>query len=300
MSTGRLPVAELASLTDPNLLLWGLAWIGATFFIASERWRILLNSQGIPAGRWACFKLTLVGLFFGFFLPGGVGGDVIKGYYVIQNFESKKTHAIGSVLFDRLIGLFSMTLFCLFAVAFSDNYLLDSPKIRPLIFLVILLFSGFLLLFLALWSRRFYRIRTLGLRLSGSLPIAQRNLERLLSFQLTRSQFFKVMGLSLTTQACNFIFFFGLPQFLGYPDTPLMPLLFAVPLGFIATAVPISPGGVGVGQAAFFFLYNLVLQRDAQLGSISVTLFQAFSIMYGLLGAFFYLSLRKPKRIPVD
>jgi len=300
VTTGKLDINDLKSLLDPALLFWGILWIGLTLCIASERWHFLLISQGIPAGRFDCFRLTLVGLFFSFFLPGGVGGDVIKAYYVVQRLESKKSHAIGSVLFDRFIGLFSMTIFCLFAVFFSQHNLMDNPKIRPLFYLVSMLFLIFLSLFLALWSRRFHKLRNFILEIFGKIPFAQRNLGRLLSFQLTRSQFLKVVFISLATQTCNFIFFFGLPRFLGYPETPLLPLMFAVPLGFIATAIPISPGGVGVGQAAFFFLYNLVLQKDAQLGSISVTLFQAFSIAYGLLGAIFYLNLGKPKRIAVD
>lgn len=300
IETGRLPLEDLGSLLNPMVLAWGVFWLGCTFFIASERWRLLLNSQGVPADPITCFKLTLVGLFFGFFLPGGVGGDVIKGYYVVQNLEGKKTQAIGSVLFDRLIGLFSMTLFCLFALIVGKDTLLKTPSLNPLILLVLLMFLAFFTLFLALWSRRFHGLRNQILKLSARFPLARRNLERLLSYKLTRSQFSKIVAISLLSQACNFIFFMGLPYFLGEPNVPLAALLFAVPLGFIATAVPISPGGVGVGQAAFFFLYTLVLQRETQLGSISVTLFQALSILYGLLGAFFYLSLGKPKRIPVD
>lgn len=300
IQTDRLPLKDLNALLNPAVLAWGLFWLGGTFFIASERWRMLLNYQGIPATSVTCFKLTLVGLFFGFFLPGGVGGDVVKAYYVVQNLEGAKTQAIGSVLFDRLIGLFSMTLFCLAALLIGKDQLLSSPSLQPLIFLVIAMFVAFCSLFLALWSRRFHALRSFILKLSERLPFARRNLERLLSFKLVRAQFLKLVGVSLLTQACNFVFFMGLPYFLGYPEVSLTALLFAVPLGFIATAVPISPGGVGVGQAAFFFLYTLVLQQETQLGSISVTLFQAFSILYGLVGALFYLSLGRPKRILVD
>lgn len=300
IETDRLPLEDLKSLLNPAVLAWGLFWLGGTFFIASERWRLLLNAQGVPATTLTCFKLTLVGLFFSFFLPGGVGGDVVKGYYVVQNLEGKKTQAIGSVLFDRLIGLFSMTLFCLVALVLGRETLLKTPSLNPLILLVFLMSIAFFVLFLSLWSRRFQGLRNQVLRISGKIPMARRNLERLLSFKLTRSEFLKILAVSLITQACNFVFFMGLPYFLGEPDIPLAALLFAVPLGFIATAVPISPGGVGVGQAAFFFLYTLVLQRETQLGAVSVTLFQAFSILYGLAGAVFYLSLGRPKRILVD
>lgn len=300
ISTGKLPLEDLGSLLNPSLAAWGLLCIGLTLFIASERWRLLMRSQGIETKSYLCFKLTLIGVFFSFFLPGGVGGDVVKGYYVLQKFGGKKTHVIGSVLFDRLIGLFTMTIFCITAVLVSDSHLFDSAQVRPLIFLVGFLFFGFFSLFLGLWSRKFSIIRNFVVELSKKLPFAHRNIERLLSFKLTRKQFFQIVGLSLLTQTCNFALFFGLPQFLGYNDVPWMPLLFAVPLGFIATAVPISPGGVGVGQAAFFFLYNLVLQKDAQLGSVSVTLFQAFLIFYGLIGALFYLSMGRPQRIDVD
>lgn len=299
VATDKLPLSELDLLLEPRVVIWGLFWLGGTFFVASERWRLLLNYQGIPATNIQCFKLTLVGLFFGFFLPGGVGGDLVKAFYVSQNQEGKKSMAIGSVVFDRLVGLFSMSIFCLVAVALAGPEMLSNEKIQPLIFLVFIMFSVFFILFLSLWSRRFSKLRAQLVEISAKLPIAKKSLEGVFRFKLTRSQFFKVVGLSLLTQACNMIFFMGIPFFLGQGDLPLLPLLFAIPLGFIATAIPISPGGVGVGQAAFFFLYTLVLQQPTNLGSLSVTLFQAFSILYGLLGAVIYLGLGRHKRILV-
>jgi uncharacterized membrane protein YbhN (UPF0104 family) len=65
------------------------------------------------------------------------------------------------------------------------------------------------------------------------------------------------------------------------------------PIGFIVTALPITPGGVGVGQTAFLYLFDLYKQGSGVIGTTTVTLMQLGSLFFGLFGAYFFLLAKK-------
>ena len=66
----------------------------------------------------------------------------------------------------------------------------------------------------------------------------------------------------------------------GIRDIPLDRFFLAVPLGFIVNALPLSPGGVGVGQAAFFELFQIIAPALAAPASDAMTVYQ---LMYFLV-----------------
>jgi uncharacterized membrane protein YbhN (UPF0104 family) len=76
---------------------------------------------------------------------------------------------------------------------------------------------------------------------------------------------------------------------MNLPDIPFAAYFFVVPLGFIATAVPISPAGVGVGQMAFLFLFNTYLGYKTSLGPTAITILQVLQFVFGLVGAWFFI-----------
>src|SRR5690606_37080300 len=72
-------------------------------------------------------------------------------------------------------------------------------------------------------------------------------------------------------------------------------LLMLVPIGLISTSLPISPGGIGVGQAVFLVLFKWVIGRDSALGPNLITAYQITQLLIGLAGVYFYLRMRKQK-----
>ncbi len=67
--------------------------------------------------------------------------------------------------------------------------------------------------------------------------------------------------------------------------------LLAVPISFVVQAIPISPGGIGVGQAATFFLFNILEPDSGLAGASTTTAHQFIGFIFGLLGAIFYIIL---------
>ena len=68
------------------------------------RWRMLLKTQDISIPYFAVLKLHLLGLFYNIFLPGAVGGDLLRAWYVTHHTEKKVAAALSGFV-DRVIGL---------------------------------------------------------------------------------------------------------------------------------------------------------------------------------------------------
>jgi hypothetical protein len=60
---------------------------------------------------------------------------------------------------------------------------------------------------------------------------------------------------------------------------PLSLFFQIVPRGLVATAIPISPAGVGAGQVAFFPLFWMIAPRYASRGADAVTVLQPIYIV---------------------
>ncbi len=95
------------------------AFISALFiftvsqFAIAYRWGILLQSQKISIPYSAAVRLHFLGLFYNNCMPGAVGGDLIRAWYVTKHTE-KKFEAALSVFVDRIIGLIGTFIIAVF------------------------------------------------------------------------------------------------------------------------------------------------------------------------------------------
>jgi len=77
------------------------------------RWWLLLRTQSIFINYWAAVRLHFLGLFYNNFMPGAVGGDLLRAWYVTKHTD-KKFHAVLSVFVDRVIGLLGSLIIAIF------------------------------------------------------------------------------------------------------------------------------------------------------------------------------------------
>ena len=90
--------------------------------ISSERLRYILNENKFIISFKQNFTLYIMGLFYNFFIPGGIGGDAYKSYLMNKYFNWKLSKVIKLLLLDRLIGLgvLSCILFGLMEIIFLN------------------------------------------------------------------------------------------------------------------------------------------------------------------------------------
>lgn len=295
VSSGKLNFTALRALLSPGPAALALSLILFNLFFASERWRVLIRTQNLNAEAWPVFKLSLIGIFFNFAMPGGVGGDVIKAYYFARQYPGSKVVAITSVLMDRVLGLFAMVLMALFVMIYDMDHIMHIKSLMTLFWFILTLTVAFIIGFVLVFSPQIYKTRIL-FKLFDRLPLSQKLIKLYESMHLYGKQWNRIVWvilLSLLTQICAVVFLYLVGLMAGFSDIHAKTYFLVAPLGFMATAIPISPAGVGVGQAAFYFLFNIYTGKPSDVGPTTITAFQVGTFIVSLLGAFFYLRFKE-------
>ena len=114
-------------LKESDLMLFSLSPIlyFISQIISSERLRNLMSVNGYKLSFKENGKLYLIGMFYNFFVPGGIGGDLYKTYLMKKFYSWKVKNTIKLIIQDRLIGLgvlFMLIIFLENGLLFDLNY----------------------------------------------------------------------------------------------------------------------------------------------------------------------------------
>ncbi len=94
------------------LLLAWLTFLGSKL-IAAFRLNDHLSAIDVNISHRMNVKLYLLGMYYNLFLPGGIGGDGYKAYWLNKRFEAKLKDIISILLLDRVNGLVALGVFAL-------------------------------------------------------------------------------------------------------------------------------------------------------------------------------------------
>jgi glycosyltransferase 2 family protein len=107
---------------DFSLLLLSVITFAISQIIASERLRYILNNYQLRISFVQNIKVYMVGLFYNFFIPGGIGGDAYKAYAFNKIYKWNLKDVIKALVIDRLTGLSVLVCFLILL----DNLFLNS------------------------------------------------------------------------------------------------------------------------------------------------------------------------------
>ncbi len=284
-------------LEDPTLLLGNITlWLVGSVFITTIRWNMLLKGMGLHYPFGKILKLNLTGFFFNTVAPGAVGGDLVKAFYLFraQN-GSARTPAMLSILLDRIIGLYAVFTVATFAVLPSFSRFLHDPMLSSIALVGVAGFCGMSLVFLTLFfTKGPLEQKVLFQFLQKPYPGFALLQKITLSFFLLKDRpayFVRSFALGVLYQVCYLGFFAFIAIRLGHSFS-IADFAAIFPLGFIAAALPISPGGLGVGHLAFHQLFGLIGIANG------ATLFNFVFIgqnALNLLGVIPYMLLKKER-----
>ena len=297
----RLDFNSLSRLLQPLYLIPCLLCVGASLAFGVERWRQFLKSQNIHIPFSQAFQLSLIGVFFNFAMPGGVGGDLVKGYYIAKASSQAKVKAAVTVLLDRLIGLLAMSLIALVILIGEWDFVSEHPQLKFVFSMVAAVTAASGLIWSLIFSRRLYRLGWIEkvLKILPKSATLLRTYNSVTEYRHSKKVFFITLALSFAAQFSSILFFIFAGQALGY-DVPLSTYLVVVPIAFMVQSIPLSPGGIGIGQTASFFLFNLFSEGTGPVGSLTTTAHQISLFLFGLIGAYFYLGISKKLKNPTD
>jgi uncharacterized membrane protein YbhN (UPF0104 family) len=256
------------------------------------RWRWLVEALGLVLRAVDAIRYTFYGIFFNLVVPGATGGDVVKAYYAARR-TGVPTKAVVSVLVDRIVGLFALVLFAS-AILFSrpDRAGWDTPRTFCAVVLAAGIGGGALVL-----SRRLRR--ALGLSaLFARLPFQHVWREVDAAFRLYRGRPGALalgVVVSLGNHAGTAILAFVLARALGLEVVALSDCLALVPVVSLLSAIPLLPGGWGVGELAFAFFFGPVGVPPSEAVALSVVLRLAI-LTSGLPGGVWWLASHETTR----
>jgi uncharacterized protein (TIRG00374 family) len=160
------------ALQEWQIMVPAIACLFLTTCLGVQRWRWLLEAQGIqiPLGR--VFQLALIGNFFNVALPGAVSGDFVKVFYIGKEVHGHRSKAFGSVLFDRVAGLTALILVSAGALLMNYQVYVNTPLLKAIEFFVESAATCFLIFYTYLFFVREHRDPLLKLlvQLSTRLP----------------------------------------------------------------------------------------------------------------------------------
>ncbi len=113
-------IKNIIARTDLVLFLLSFILLAGRNIASALRWKILLEVCCHTTSVMLLTKFYFIGLFFNFFLPTSVGGDIARGYYLYSRGGSKAV-AISSILAERLMGVASLAILSLLGLLWKDE-----------------------------------------------------------------------------------------------------------------------------------------------------------------------------------
>lgn len=237
------------------------------------RWKLLLP-EGIGIRR--VFSLYMIGAFFNTLLPGVIGGDAVKGFYLYQ-LTGKGSMSLASVFMDRYIGFIGLIIICTLSFPFGYKYFSGSHLEWMLPFVIVSFIIASFLIF--------------GLRLGRQIRLLS---EFYAYFHAYRNQtriILQALGLSIILQLMGIFTVYVLALGMGQ-DIPFLVFLIFLPLIILFTMIPVSISGLGVRESAFVLFFGLVGMKPEVSTALSLLWFLTVSIA-SLIGLIEYLKYKK-------
>lgn len=233
------------------------------------RWKLLLPEK-FRFRR--LFSLYMIGSFFNSFLPGLIGGDAVKAYYLNKD-ARKISLTLASVFMDRYFGYASLMIIGISAFPFAAGYFGKAAYrwLMPLIFAAFV--AGSVLFF--------------RLKLGRSFSSVGEIYDYFGRLKSRKDVIVKAVLLSFVVQFLNFLMVIILALAMG-ENIPVVLLFVFLPIIITVTTIPISMSGLGVREGSFVLLLGLIGVRPEVATSLSLSWFFA-NFLGGLPGLVAYI-----------
>jgi uncharacterized protein (TIRG00374 family) len=269
------------------LTLLGMAVLLVDIVFMSIRVSLLFHAQRLSLSLWKAIQLTLIGFFFSTFLPGAAGGDLAKLYYATRENEGRRAEVATVLLFDRIIGLLSLVLIPFLFAPFFRHLLGHAPTLRRILWLDAILGLGMCAsMALVMFSETFRAAlsKLLG-RWRGLQNIAARMLQAMAAYGRARGILLGALALSFLANLA-LVGLTALGLYTVNPTQLSWKLCLVAPVGHLVNSVPLTPGGIGVGETAFNALFSLTGMSG---GADTLLCLRIWSLLVGALGLLNYI-----------
>jgi hypothetical protein len=287
--SGQINLLALTSLFRAwPITVAAVAFLFIDIFFMSVRASLLFRSARLSLSLLNSFQLNLVGFLFSTFLPGAAGGDIAKLVYATKENHGRRAEVATVLILDRLVGLFSLILLPLLFAPFFLDLLGTIPVLKRLLYMdgilaAVMLAGAALIMFFSpargwveFLLRRWPKVKSVALRVFDALVLHGKDQGTLLSALLL--SVLANLALILVT---------ALGLYAVNPAAFSMRLALVAPMGHLVNSLPLTPGGIGVGETAFNTLFKLTGMNGGAETLLCVRLWNVVVGMFGMAVYFF-------------
>ncbi len=256
--------------------------------VSCLKWQLLLRARGTRVGLGRLVRLYTVGYFFNYFLPGSMGGDVVRSYALGRSIRSQ-ADSFGTVFLERFTGFFAMIGLALAAAAARPS-VARTPHMGGFLAAMALVFAGMALF---LWLAPLQR----GLlRLLDRFPDAglwrklRRFLEVVFHFRKRPGPLAVALLLSVAFHALTVVNTAVACRAIAAPAR-FLDLAVAVPMVLLVSSVPISLNAIGLMEGAFVFFLGRAGVGPAEAMTVALIM-RAKNVLMALVGGGFFAADR--------
>lgn len=242
---------EAMTTSDPIFFLLAFVSFLISQIITSTRLNGFFRGINLNLSEWYNFKLYLLGMFYNLFLPGGIGGDGYKIFFLRKKFGVKGRRILKAIFFDRLSGLWALCLITVGLVIFMPQ--LNIPNWMP----IVAISAGTVVYFLVMkkffpdYSKTFFTTH----------------------FKAICVQSFQLISAICLLYALHF-------------DGKFSPYLFMFLASSLVAIFPFTVGGLGAREVVFLYgaeVFNL----DPHLAVLISLLYYFVAALMSIIGSYF-------------
>ena len=296
-------INDIALLTkNYTLVLYSLIIFFTIVILASLKWWLLLISANYNIPFLMTYLLYSTGLFFNNFMPGGTGGDIIKGVYLYKFVaKSQRTGALFTIIIDRIIGLHALTI-----IALSSYFLLIkniSFELNfALIFVIfIAIFSMPIFFYIIMFIEKFLKfiiIKNFKINIIIKLEdIFSRLVIAFDNYKDKKLYLFSCWIISVINHLLTLSCFYIVTIILEINMLDIFEVIYVGSFSLMANFIPLTPGGIGIGEGAFNYFAESLQGNDLNNIAYGSIFFLAFRVLFTLVtltGVISYVLLDKP------
>jgi uncharacterized protein (TIRG00374 family) len=276
----------------------GLISILITFL----RWYVLVRAVELPFRLLDALRLGFIGLFFNTFMPGSVGGDIIKAAFLARE-QNRRTVAVATVLMDRAIALWALVWFvALLGAGFWMSGLLvgqGAEPCRAIVTIAWIIIGASMVVWVGLGLLPAHRAERFAGRLTRLPKVGHSAAEFWRAVWMYRCRPRSVFGVLVLSWVGHvgfvFLFYFSALTLWTTDSGQKLPTLaqhfLIVPIGLVIQAMPFFPGGAGIGELGFGLLYEWLGCSEAS-GVLGSLVQRVINWVLGILGYLVYLRMR--------
>ncbi|EKD27446.1 MAG: hypothetical protein ACD_79C00719G0002 [uncultured bacterium] len=261
--------------------------IAVLFFIAGSllgalRIYLLTRAHDIKISYLKLLENVYIGFLFNPILMGATGGDIIRSYYLTRQTD-KKTEIVTVVFLDRFIGVCVLGMVAMIVLLFNFS----DPKLKTIFYGAMALYVFIMIFAILFSSRRVIKKFSFLDKYFSQSKIKDIAIKAFETLHHTKKYKLTLCLAALCTLLFQSAFIYSawlisnaLPNM---EPIALKYFYLFLPIIFTIQAIPISLGGIGVGEAAYAALFGIVgvMEADAITISLINRLIQIFGAFIG-------------------